>query len=99
MRFWAAFILLCSSFALCQGNPPSPPAANDYSREGLVYEQTSAHYQFLPDGSNTHEVSVRVRVQSEAGLKQVGLLIFRYQRVITRWRWRRQSATRNPKSG
>jgi tetratricopeptide (TPR) repeat protein/transglutaminase-like putative cysteine protease len=72
---------LISSFAV--GQVSSLRSGDDkYKQEGLLYEQIVTHYVFSNDGSSTRETTARVRVQSDAGLKETGLLIFRYQRDL-----------------
>ena len=52
--------------------------APDYSQEAIVLEQLKMFYRFEKDGTGQRELSVRVRVQSEAGLERFGQLIFAY---------------------
>jgi tetratricopeptide (TPR) repeat protein len=62
-------------------SPPPPPKeekAPDYSREALVIEQIKTLYRFEKDGTGQRELSLRVRVQSEAALEQFGQLILPY---------------------
>src|SRR6266850_3575346 len=78
-----------SSFAqhLQQGDPkvttaakPTPAAdkAPDYSQEAFVIEQLKTIYRFEKDGTGQREVSLRVKVQSEAGVEGFGQLVFAY---------------------
>jgi tetratricopeptide (TPR) repeat protein len=55
------------------------PAGPDYSKEALVLEQSSDKFKFQNDGTSTREISMRVRVQSDAGVQQFGVLKFTYQ--------------------
>ncbi len=50
----------------------------DYSKEGYVVEQAQSRYRFESDGTGREESSVRVRVQSEAGVQRWGQLRFGY---------------------
>jgi tetratricopeptide (TPR) repeat protein len=50
----------------------------DYSKEGYVIEQVRARYRFESDGTGREERSLRVRVQSEAGVKGWGQLRLGY---------------------
>jgi hypothetical protein len=50
----------------------------DYSKEGYVIEQIRARYRFEDDGTGREERSVRVRVQSEAGVQGWGQLRLGY---------------------
>jgi tetratricopeptide (TPR) repeat protein len=65
--------------------PPAPPItaklvdkAPDYSQEAFVVEQLRKGYRFEKDGTGQRELSMRVRVQTEAGLERFGQLIFAY---------------------
>lgn len=55
------------------------PAGPDYSKEAFVLEQSSDKFKFQNDGSSTRELNIRVRVQSDAGVQQFGVLKFSYQ--------------------
>jgi tetratricopeptide (TPR) repeat protein len=55
------------------------PAKPDYSKEAIVVEQSSDKFIFQNDGTLARELSQRVRVQSDAGVQQFGLLKFSYQ--------------------
>src|SRR5215468_3272143 len=50
----------------------------DYSQEAVVVEQMKTSYRFEKDGTGQHEMTVRVRVQSEAALSEFGQLVFPY---------------------
>src|SRR5262245_62240452 len=54
-------------------DPPRPgqkPA--DYSQEAFVIEQMTTNYRFEKDGTGQRDMTVRVKVQSEAGLERFG---------------------------
>lgn len=53
----------------------------DYSQEAVVIEEMKTSYRFEKDGTGQHEMTARVRVQSEAALTQFGQLIFPYVSV------------------
>jgi tetratricopeptide (TPR) repeat protein/transglutaminase-like putative cysteine protease len=55
------------------------PAGPDYSKEAFVLEQSSDKFKFQNDGTSSREVNMRVRVQSDAGVQQFGVLKFSYQ--------------------
>ena len=55
------------------------PASPDYSKEAFVLEQSSDKFKFQNDGTSIRELSVRLRVQSDAGVQQFGVLKFSYQ--------------------
>ena len=50
----------------------------DYSQEAVVVEQVSTAYSFERDGTGKRELSLRVKVQSDAGVERFGQLIFGY---------------------
>lgn len=50
----------------------------DYSKEPYVIEHSRIAYRFENDGTGRREISLRVRVQSEAGVKGLGQLRFGY---------------------
>ncbi|MFZ3217816.1 MAG: DUF3857 domain-containing protein [Candidatus Acidiferrales bacterium] len=56
--------------------PPSSPA--DYSQEPFVIEQYYTTARFENDGTGERDLSVRIRVQSDAGVQQLGELVFGY---------------------
>ncbi|MFZ0293420.1 MAG: DUF3857 domain-containing protein, partial [Candidatus Sulfotelmatobacter sp.] len=55
------------------------PAKSDYSQEAAIIEETSTKIAFDNDGKFTHEQTSRVRVQTDAGVQQWGLLTFPFQ--------------------
>lgn len=50
----------------------------DYSHEAVVVERMTNTYRFERDGTGRHEGSVRVKVQSAAGVERFGQLVFSY---------------------
>jgi hypothetical protein len=64
------------TFAQVANQAPTKP---DYSKEAIVMEQSSDKFIFQNDGTLARELSQRVRVQSDAGVQQFGLLKFSYQ--------------------
>jgi tetratricopeptide (TPR) repeat protein/transglutaminase-like putative cysteine protease len=54
----------------------SQPA--DYSQEPFVIEQYHTTARFESDGTSERDLAVRIRVQSDAGVQQLGELIFGY---------------------
>jgi tetratricopeptide (TPR) repeat protein len=82
--------LLLSLTSFAQANkdskvtPQKPPAADqpaDYSKEGYVVERMRTVYRFENDGTGRRELSARVKVQSEAGVRDFGQLMFGYNSV------------------
>jgi tetratricopeptide (TPR) repeat protein/transglutaminase-like putative cysteine protease len=57
--------------------PASAPAP-DYSQEPIVVESLSTTARFENDGTGVREQSVRVRVQTDAGVQQFGELVLGY---------------------
>src|SRR5215468_2758732 len=64
-----------------QGAEKAAPAEQkqpDYSQEAFVLEQVKTSYRFEKDGTGQHEQSLRVKVQSDAGVESFGQLVFPY---------------------
>jgi tetratricopeptide (TPR) repeat protein len=55
------------------------PPVGDYSREAAVGQLLSLKANFENDGTSTQELTLRARIQSDAGVKRYGLLTFTYQ--------------------
>jgi tetratricopeptide (TPR) repeat protein/transglutaminase-like putative cysteine protease len=53
-------------------------AKNDFSQEPFVIELYRSAARFENDGTGRRELEVRVRVQTEAGLREFGQLVFGY---------------------
>ncbi len=62
-----------------QTSPPRGPAKGDYSQEAAVIEEMSTKIAFDNDGNSTRDQTSRVRVQTDAGVQQWGLLSFPLQ--------------------
>jgi len=58
---------------------PSNPANADYSQEASVIEELSTRIAFDDDGNLTREQTSRIRVQTDGGVQQWGLLNFPFQ--------------------
>ena len=56
----------------------APKQKHDYSQEAVVIEQLSTAYRFERDGTGQREASLRVKIQSDAGVERFGQLIFDY---------------------
>jgi tetratricopeptide (TPR) repeat protein len=81
-------ILSCSATIAAQqapppgGSPPSaPPAVSqptspDYSQEPFVIESYVTTARYENDGTGQRDLLVRIRVQSDAGVQQLGELVF-----------------------
>jgi len=57
---------------------PQNSAPADYSQEPFVIEQYFTTARFENDGTSDRTLAVRIRVQSDAGVQQLGELIFGY---------------------
>jgi tetratricopeptide (TPR) repeat protein len=83
IRCWYALPIIVLLTALLPGraqtSPPHGPAKDDYSQEAAVIEEISTKVAFDNDGNLTREQTSRVRVQTDAGVKQWGLLSFPFQ--------------------
>ncbi|MGA8222679.1 MAG: DUF3857 domain-containing protein [Candidatus Acidiferrales bacterium] len=88
-RFWAALLVLLScgvtisaqQSAPTAAPPPAPaatdkPASADYSQEPFVIESYVTTARFENDGTGERDLKVRIRVQSDAGVQQLGELVF-----------------------
>jgi len=76
----AAFVFLFVFTAFGQTVPATGKA--DYSKEPMVVEEDSTKGAFENDGTSTRVSTVRIRIQSEAGLQQFGVLTFSYQNSV-----------------
>ncbi|MGB7332737.1 MAG: DUF3857 and transglutaminase domain-containing protein, partial [Terriglobales bacterium] len=80
---WCALCLTLTLAVLvtshAQTSPPQSPAKADYSQESAVIEEMASKVVFDNDGNSTREQTSRVRVQTDAGVKEWGLLKFPFQ--------------------
>ncbi|MBZ5511934.1 MAG: DUF3857 domain-containing protein [Acidobacteriia bacterium] len=73
-----AFFLL-SVWVLGQTKPSTTASAGpDYSQEPSIAESIVSRFAFEDDGTGTQESTVRLRIQTGAGVQQWGLLSFAY---------------------
>jgi tetratricopeptide (TPR) repeat protein len=72
-------VFVASLAGQTQTPPPHSPAKDDYSQEAAVIEEMLTKVAFENDGNFTREQTSRVRVQTDAGVKQWGLLTFPFQ--------------------
>ncbi len=71
-----SFVPLWPGFAFkLFGQEPKPA---DYSKEAFVIERISTKVIYESDGTSSEESSARIRIQSQAGLQQFGILTFPY---------------------
>src|SRR5690242_13217888 len=78
-----ALAFLCVP-ALAQSSAKKDSPKQDFSKEGAVIEQTVTRVFFESDGTSTREQRTRVRVQSDAGAQQYGVLRFPYEASVER---------------
>jgi Flp pilus assembly protein TadD len=57
---------------------PQNPAAKDFKQEPFVIEQYHTSAKFENDGTSQRDFAVRIRVQSDSGVQQLGELVFGY---------------------
>lgn len=78
-----ALAFLCVP-AVAQSSAKKDSPKQDFSKEGAVIEQTVTRVFFESDGTSTREQRTRVRVQSDAGAQQYGVLRFPYEASVER---------------
>ena len=54
------------------------PAPKDYSQEPFVIERYHSAARFENDGTSRRDLAVRIRVQTDSGVQQLGELVFGY---------------------
>jgi tetratricopeptide (TPR) repeat protein len=79
-----ALVLLFSASSFARRAARKDAAGEDFSKESVVVEQTTTSVVFQSDGTYMYEQHVRVRVQSDAGVRQYGILPFPYQASVGR---------------
>jgi Flp pilus assembly protein TadD len=75
--FLAAFAILPAAAQSPTKPAPTKPA-DDYSQQPFVIERYYTAVRFESDGRGERELAVRIKVQSDAGVQQLGELIFGY---------------------
>ncbi len=86
IRFRLHILVLVASLlfaAAAQSKPSTPtsgqePAKTEAAQQAVLVDQLVHRLTFEGDGTGTHEVSERVRVQSEAGVQALAVLSFAY---------------------
>jgi tetratricopeptide (TPR) repeat protein len=83
--FLAVFLLCAVSGGAGQQEPARAPDApvnegdkKDFSKEAFVVEKLQERYRFENDGTGHKDATLRIRVQSEAGVQGFGQLVFGY---------------------
>jgi tetratricopeptide (TPR) repeat protein len=59
-------------------NKPDAEQKPDYSQEAVVIEQLSTAYRYESDGTGQRELTMRIKIQSDAGVERFGQLVFPY---------------------
>jgi len=81
--FCACLVSFTFSWSNLQGQSPAKPATKtDHSQEAVVFEQIKTKIDFENDGTGNRETTVRVRIQSEAGVQRLGVLTTPYQSLV-----------------
>jgi hypothetical protein len=78
---FAALLVLVSGSGFAQQTsaaPASTPAAPSYSKESVVYDLIATSYRYEADGASRKTLTVRARVQSDNGVRQLGVVAFDY---------------------
>ncbi|MBA3913182.1 MAG: DUF3857 domain-containing protein [Acidobacteriales bacterium] len=85
-------VVLWSALTVAQAPVPSPAlpqttststdSPKDYSKESIVVESSVGRFWFENDGTGTRQLSVRMRIQSEAGVRQAGVLRLAYASAL-----------------
>jgi tetratricopeptide (TPR) repeat protein/transglutaminase-like putative cysteine protease len=75
--------LLCMP-AFSQAPARKEAGGQDFSKESALIEQRTTKVIFQSDGTYTYDQHARVRVQSDAGVRQYGILPFPYQAAVGR---------------
>src|SRR5437016_11773217 len=79
----ACFVLFTFSWSNLQGQTSAQPATNvGHSQEAVVFEQIKTKIDLENDGTGIRETTVRVRIQSEAGVQRLGVLTVSYQSLV-----------------
>jgi len=77
VRHLLALSALVLSFANAQ-TPATPPPKSDNADEASIFEHILNRARFETDGTGVEETEAVIRIQSQAGVKQFGQLVFGY---------------------
>ena len=79
-RRWciAISLLLASLWIPNAGAQISSPKKNDHEQEAAVFERIFNRARFENDGTSVEETEAVIRIQSQAGVKEFGQLVFGY---------------------
>ena len=81
LKLRLAVVLFCVP-AFAQTPAKKDAVSQDFSKEGAVIEEWTTRVVFQSDGTSTREFRARVRVQSDAGVQQYGVLRIPYQASV-----------------
>lgn len=73
-----AIVLVAAEALMARTATDTSGRKPDYSKEAAVIESFRTAYRFENDGQSTQDVTVKVKIQSQAGVQQYGVLIFTY---------------------
>jgi tetratricopeptide (TPR) repeat protein len=82
LTLFGALWLACVALAAQAPSKPTvapPESAKEYSKEAFIIEQDSSRITFQNDGTSVRESTSRIRIQSDAGVQQWGILSFPYE--------------------
>ena len=74
---WAFLFLSLAASVRAQQTAPGKTSP-EFPDEPLVIERSSAEFKFEKDGTSTQDTRLRVRIQSQAGLQQLGVIHVAY---------------------
>ena len=77
-----ATVLICLNHPIAQTGSPSAEVKTDYSQESAVIEQMDTKIGFDREGKRNREQVTRVRINTDAGMEQWGILSLPYQSAI-----------------
>jgi hypothetical protein len=78
------FLFPAKRDSVCAQSPPPKDAKQpDHSSEPYVLERVVSKVVFAKDGTSAAETTARMRIQSQAGLQQSGVLKFPYASAIS----------------
>jgi hypothetical protein len=72
------FLFSANPDGVCAQSPAKDAKQADYSNEPYILERVNSKVVFENDGTSSGETTARMRVQSQAGLQQAGVLKFPY---------------------
>src|SRR5579862_6488510 len=76
------FLSSANQLGFCAQSAPKRTKLADYPNEPYIVERISSKVVFENDGTSVAETTARMRVQSQAGVQETGLLHFSYASAI-----------------